>query len=97
MIIDTIPQLKKLSNTEKLLLTNELWDSLSLQEDALPVPESHKKILDERLRDHEANPEQGFAWKEVKFRILKKKMNLEIFIKPRVESDLLEAFKFYDE
>ncbi|MDR4507516.1 MAG: hypothetical protein MRJ65_04650 [Candidatus Brocadiaceae bacterium] len=24
-------------------------------------------------------------------------MNLEIFIKPRAESDLLEAFKFYDE
>ncbi|WKZ14637.1 MAG: addiction module protein [Candidatus Jettenia caeni] len=73
MIIDTIPQLKKLSNTEKLLLINELWDSLSLQEDALPVPEAHKKILDERLRDHEANPEQGSAWKEVTFRILKKK------------------------
>ncbi|MGQ3683971.1 MAG: addiction module protein [Candidatus Loosdrechtia sp.] len=47
MIIDTIPQLKKLSNTEKLLLINELWDSLSLQEDTLPVPETHKKILKE--------------------------------------------------
>lgn len=43
MIIDTIPQLKKLSNSEKLLLINELWESLSLQEDALPVPDSHKK------------------------------------------------------
>lgn len=73
MIIEKIPELKKLSNPEKLLLINELWDSLSLQEDALPVPESHKKILDERLRDHEANPEQGSAWKEVKSRILKKK------------------------
>ena len=73
MIIDTIPQLKKLSNTDKLLLINELWESLSLPEDALPVPKSHKKILDERLREHEANPEQGSAWKEVKSRILKKK------------------------
>ncbi|MGQ3683560.1 MAG: addiction module protein [Candidatus Loosdrechtia sp.] len=73
MIIEKIPELKRLSNTEKLLLINELWDSLSLQEDALPVPESHKKILDERLRDHEANPEQGSTWKEVKSRILKKK------------------------
>ncbi|BBO18504.1 conserved hypothetical protein [Candidatus Brocadia pituitae] len=73
MIIDKIPELKKLSNPEKLLLINELWASLSLQEDALPVPESHKKILDERLREHEANPEQGSTWKEVKSRILKKK------------------------
>ncbi|MGR3177572.1 MAG: addiction module protein [Candidatus Anammoxibacter sp.] len=73
MIIDTIPELEKLSNPEKLLLVNELWDSISSQEDALPVPESHKKILDERLRDHEKNPEQGHTWKEVKSRILKKK------------------------
>lgn len=72
MIIDTIPELRKLSNSEKLLLINELWDFLSSQEDVLPVPESHKKILDERLRDHEANPEPGSTWEEVKSRILKK-------------------------
>jgi len=72
MIIDTIPELRKLSNSEKLLLINELWDSLSSQEDVLPVPESHKKILDERLKEHEANPEQGSTWEEVKSRILKK-------------------------
>ncbi len=72
MIIDTIPELRKLSNSEKLLLINELWDSLSSQEDVLPVPESHKKILDERLRDHEANPEPVSTWEEVKSRILKK-------------------------
>jgi len=72
MIINTIPELKKLSNSEKLLLINELWDSLSSQEDALPVPEFHKEILDDRLKDHEANPEEGSTWKEVKARILKK-------------------------
>ena len=72
MIIDTIPELRKLSNPENLLLINELWDSLSSQEDDLPVPESHKRILDERLREHEANPETGSAWEEVKSRILKK-------------------------
>ncbi len=47
MIINTIPELKKLSDSEKLLLINELWDSLSSQEDSLPIPEPHKKILDE--------------------------------------------------
>ena len=72
MIIDTIPELRKLSNPEKLLLINELWDSLSSQEDDLPVPESHKRILDKRLREHEANPETGSTWEEVKSRILKK-------------------------
>ncbi len=69
MIINTVPGLKNLSDAEKLLLINELWDSLSSQEDVLPVPESHKAILDQRLRDHEANPEQGSTWKEVKSKI----------------------------
>jgi len=49
-----------------------MWETLSPQEDALPVLESHKTILDECLRDHEANPEQGSTWKGIKFRILKK-------------------------
>ena len=45
MIIDTIPELRKLSNPEKLLLINELWDSLSSQEFDIPVPESHIKNI----------------------------------------------------
>ena len=70
MIIDTIPEIKKLSYSEKWLLLNELWDNLTSGKDLLPVPESHKKILDERLKDHEENPHEGSPWEEVKFRIL---------------------------
>ena len=69
MITEKIPGLQKLSDPEKLLLINELWDSLAEGKDTLPVPESHKRILDERLREHEENPEEGSSWEEVKSRI----------------------------
>ena len=70
MITEKIPGLQKLSDSEKLLLINELWDSLAEGKDTLPVPESHKRILDERLREHEENPDEGSSWEEVRSRIL---------------------------
>ena len=30
------------------------------------IPESHQKILDERLKYHRENPEDGKSWEEVK-------------------------------
>lgn len=38
-------------------------------------PQSHKKILDERLKYHQENPEDGKSWEEIKS-ILKKKHEL---------------------
>jgi hypothetical protein len=28
----------------------------------VPVPEWHREILDERLKDYEANPDAGASW-----------------------------------
>ena len=70
MITEKIPELQKLSDPEKLLLINELWDSLAEGKDTLSVPETHKRILDERLIEHEENPEEGSSWERVKSRIL---------------------------
>lgn len=39
------------------------------EEQELPsyeIPESHKAILDKRLAAHEANPNDGRSWKDVK-------------------------------
>lgn len=30
-----------------------------------PLSETHKRILDERIVDHEANPEQGKTWETI--------------------------------
>jgi hypothetical protein len=43
-----------MSVQEKLMAMEKLWESLSKNEDQIPVPEWHKKILDERQRQIES-------------------------------------------
>ena len=40
-----------------------------MKEDDYELSTAHKKILDERIAAHEANPSSGSGWKEVKTRI----------------------------
>ena len=40
-----------------------------MKEDDYELSTSHKKILDERIASHKANPTAGSSWKEVKARI----------------------------
>jgi len=55
-----------LSQSERILLAEELWDSVAENQDNLEVTESQKKILEERLAAYEASPEEGTSWEEVK-------------------------------
>lgn len=63
----------KLSIAERLLLVEEIWDSIAARPETLPIPDSHKEELARRLAAYEANPRAGAPWEEVKARILKKK------------------------
>ncbi len=53
-VID-IPQIEKLGVAEKILLVEDLWDSISSEESAIPVPQSHIKELDRRLARHKSS------------------------------------------
>ena len=48
-----------------------LWDRIAANAVAVPVPEWHREILDERLADLEAHPEASRPWDEVKARLLR--------------------------
>lgn len=39
MRVTDIPQIKNLSIPEKILLVEDMWDSISSEESAVPVPE----------------------------------------------------------
>jgi len=54
-VID-IPEIKKLGVAERILLVEDLWDSISSEESTIPVPESHQKELSRRLARHKATP-----------------------------------------
>jgi len=61
----------KLPAAERLDLISELWDSLS--PDKVPVPESHRRALDEALSEYEFDPNGGQSWQEVRDELFRKK------------------------
>jgi putative addiction module component (TIGR02574 family) len=62
----SIAELKKLLLNEKLQIIEVLWEDLRNQEEAVPVPEWHKKILDERLKAVEEGREEILEWDDIK-------------------------------
>jgi putative addiction module component (TIGR02574 family) len=64
MAVTLTPEQQQLSVEEKLDLIALLWDSLP--EDQLPMPEWQLKLLEERLAEFEADPDEGQSWEEVK-------------------------------
>ena len=59
----------KLSVAERILLVEEIWDSIAADPEGLEIPQSHKDELDRRLAAYEANPKAGASWEEVKSRL----------------------------
>ena len=58
--------IQSLSQAERILLAEELWDSVAANQDDLEVTDSQKKIIEERLALYEASPDEGTSWEEVK-------------------------------
>ena len=54
MRISDIPEIAKLNAQEKILLVEDIWDSIALDESVVPIPRSHRDELDRRLRMHES-------------------------------------------
>ena len=71
-VID-IPQIEKLGVAEKILLVEDLWDSISSEESAIPVPESHMTELDRRLARHKSAPGELLSLDELRKRIESRK------------------------
>ena len=45
-----IHEIAKLSTPEKILLAEDLWDSIASDEPAVPVPQSHMEELDRKVQ-----------------------------------------------
>ncbi len=73
MNIRQIPEISDLSTEDKIVLVEELWDSIRADVENLPIPNSHKKVLDERLKKHKENPDDVLTLDDLKQRIEKRK------------------------
>lgn len=68
--------LLKLDVATRLELIEELWDSIARDDVAasqVPVTEDERVMLEERLREYRANPDEGHSWAEVRAEILKQR------------------------
>jgi putative addiction module component (TIGR02574 family) len=73
MRIADIPGIDSLSTSEKILLVEELWDRIAVDESSVPVPQSHKEELDRRLRRYKSHPGNLLSLEELQGRIERRK------------------------
>jgi putative addiction module component (TIGR02574 family) len=60
---------RSMSIPERILLVEEIWDSIAADQESLEVTQAQKDELDRRLAACEATPDQGSTWEEVKSRL----------------------------
>lgn len=65
-------QINKLSVSEKILLVEEIWDSIAIDEQSFDLNDSQKKIVKERSNSFKANPSIGRKWEEIRDEFLGK-------------------------
>jgi putative addiction module component (TIGR02574 family) len=70
MATNPLPEILKLSVSERIQLVEDIWDSIAAEPDAFPLTEEQRAELDRRLADAETNPGVGTPWSEVKARLL---------------------------
>ena len=63
--------LDKLSHSERILLVEQLWDSIRAEAETTPLSDAQKAELYRRLAEFELSPDEGDSWEIVKARILK--------------------------
>ena len=66
------PGFDELSVDEKIDYLQSLWGRIAATPGTVPVPDWHREILDQRLKDLEANPESGDSWDVVQERLRRK-------------------------
>ena len=73
MKIADIPDIEGLSIPEKILLVEDIWDSIAFETTHVPFPESHKEELDKRFSKYQTEPENVLTMKQLQKNIEKRK------------------------
>ena len=66
-------EIQKLSIPERILLVEDIWDSIARENEAFELLKAQKNELDKRSQSFKKNPTQGRSWQEIKSEFLKAK------------------------
>ena len=64
-------QAKKLSISDRILLVEEIWDTIAVDNQAFELTEAQKRELDRRLESAKTHPGQGRTWDEIRAEFMK--------------------------
>ena len=64
-----LTEIKALSVPDRMLVVEQIWDSIAAEQDALPITDAQREELDRRLADEEQSPDEGDPWEQVKSRL----------------------------
>ena len=65
----SIDEIKMLDITERIILVEEIWDSIAQEQDNIVLTEYEKQVLDQRLATLDANSDTLLSWDEMKSKI----------------------------
>ena len=63
------PGFDQLTVEEQIDYVQLLWERIAATPDQVPIPDWHREVLDERLKDFNANPGAGENWDIVRDRL----------------------------
>jgi putative addiction module component (TIGR02574 family) len=69
MDIDLLAEAKKRPFAEKMQLVEDLWDAIAAEAAAQRLSDAQRQLLEARLRESDANPDDGKPWDEVRAEI----------------------------
>ena len=56
----------KLSIAERIILVQDIWDSIANDKESIEMTSSQKAELERRLREHEKDPHDVVSWDDVR-------------------------------
>jgi len=59
----------QLSVAQRILLVEEIWDSIVAEAEDMPLTEAQKQDLEHRLAAYYENPNAGSSWEDVRARL----------------------------
>jgi len=60
-----VAEILKLSAEERLRLVELIWESLAAKPSEVPLSDAHRAVIDERIAEHERNPDDVVPRDEV--------------------------------
>lgn len=70
-------QAMTLPKKQRIKLVQDLWDSIELEQADVPISDSERRLLAQRLKKVKQSPSSGAPWAVVRRRVLKQIQGVE--------------------